>query len=319
MEIFIGWSGKKSKKIATEIRIWLPNMIQSVVPFMSEEDIEKGTNWDSEISKQLEKTNFGIVVLTKTNHDTPWINFEAGALSKDIGKSKVWGILFDVIKNDIRGPLSRFQLTSNNKEDIFKLIKSINISNTENTLDSERLKLTFETWWPKLEEKINTIMEGEEEVETDIESTKTDDDLSDLSNPKLISILDDILYYSKQQNELLANITKRNEVSKVHQISSAQPLEHIQPKVKNGNIANIMPDIQVYEVKVRGNIDKILTIVQKLKMYPGILEIEAKKISDEKSEFVIIKAYMKGNDRSVKKSIRGLLHESKLTIENISY
>jgi hypothetical protein len=46
MEIFISWSGDLSKKIAEQLKIFLPSVIQSLKPFYSSEDISKGKRWN---------------------------------------------------------------------------------------------------------------------------------------------------------------------------------------------------------------------------------------------------------------------------------
>ncbi len=82
MDVFITWSGDTSRRIAAVLREWLPNIMQAVKPFMSEEDIRKGRRWFEEIGAKLSKTEFGILCLTHDNTRSPWIHFEAGALSK---------------------------------------------------------------------------------------------------------------------------------------------------------------------------------------------------------------------------------------------
>ncbi|MFT5823965.1 MAG: hypothetical protein ACI8ZM_005231 [Crocinitomix sp.] len=42
MNIFISWSGDLSKKIAKEIKDWIPMVLQSAKPYFTPEDIEKG-------------------------------------------------------------------------------------------------------------------------------------------------------------------------------------------------------------------------------------------------------------------------------------
>jgi hypothetical protein len=54
MKIFISWSGQVSKQIAADLREWLPLMNQTFVPYMSSEDIEKGTHWSASIRRELE-------------------------------------------------------------------------------------------------------------------------------------------------------------------------------------------------------------------------------------------------------------------------
>jgi len=42
MQIFISWSGDRSCLIAEAIRGWLPKVVQSVKPWMSDQDIAAG-------------------------------------------------------------------------------------------------------------------------------------------------------------------------------------------------------------------------------------------------------------------------------------
>ena len=42
MKVFISWSGNKSHKVAMIFREWLPSVIQSLEPYVSSEDIDKG-------------------------------------------------------------------------------------------------------------------------------------------------------------------------------------------------------------------------------------------------------------------------------------
>ena len=125
-KVFLTWSGDRSKAMATALRVWLPNVIQAVEPWMSETDIAKGAGWNSEISSQLELAKIGIVCLTPENLDAPWVNFEAGALSKITG-SKVCTYLFGLSPTDVEGPLAQFQATkSDDKDDTKKLLHTIN-------------------------------------------------------------------------------------------------------------------------------------------------------------------------------------------------
>jgi len=160
-KVFISWSGELSRKLAEELRIWLPGVLQFVKPYFTPEDIEKGTSWSSNIVTELSSCNVGILCLTKDNIENPWILFEAGALSKNFDKANVCTILFNFDASDLTGPLTIFQATRFVKDDFKKLVTTINNTGNELKLVGDTLNTVFEMWWPKLEEKINEILQDE--------------------------------------------------------------------------------------------------------------------------------------------------------------
>ncbi len=157
-KVFISWSGDLSKALGEAFRDWIPKVLQSVKPYFTPDDIEKGARWAKEIGQELSSSQLGIICLTQDNQHSPWILFEAGALSKNLEESKVCPLLFNMDTTDLKGPLSAFQATKFNKEDVKKLLESINSSCEETKLDTKSLDETFDMWWPKLEEKINDIL-----------------------------------------------------------------------------------------------------------------------------------------------------------------
>jgi hypothetical protein len=159
MKVFLSWSGDLSLKVARALRDWLPSVIQSVKPYVSSEDIDKGTRWTTDIAKELQESSYGIICVTKDNIDEPWINFEAGALSKTVDKSRVCPFLFNVKRAELQGPLLQFQSTICEKEDLSKLVLSINKNSGEEQLEEERLKRVFEVWWPQLKEQLDALQE----------------------------------------------------------------------------------------------------------------------------------------------------------------
>ncbi|MFT3934414.1 MAG: toll/interleukin-1 receptor domain-containing protein [Chitinophagaceae bacterium] len=159
-KVFISWSGDLSKKLAEEIRLWLPAVLQFVKPYFTPNDIEKGTRWSSEITNELESSNAGIICLTKDNINKPWILFEAGALSKNFGKANVCTILFNLDNADLTGPLTSFQATRFDRADFKKFLITINNTGGDAKLDIAVLNDVFEMWWPKLETKINGILKS---------------------------------------------------------------------------------------------------------------------------------------------------------------
>lgn len=157
-KVFISWSGELSRKLGEALRNWLPAALQYVKPYFSPDDIEKGAKWNSEIAKELETSNIGIICLTQDNTEKPWILFESGALSKSIDKSRVCTLLFNLDPAEVKGPLTSFQATRFLRDDFKRLIITINNTAGDAKLETSVLDSVFEMWWPRLEEQIAEII-----------------------------------------------------------------------------------------------------------------------------------------------------------------
>lgn len=173
-KVFISWSGDLSKKLGEVLRQWLPSVLQFVKPYFSPDDIEKGTRWNNDVSKELENSNIGIICLTKDNTANPWILFESGALSKNFDKTHVCTILFNLEPAELKGPLTAFQATRFNKEDFKKLLECINNSESDSKLDQEIINEVFDMWWPKLEKQIKDILDSDKDSSKPTKRTERD-------------------------------------------------------------------------------------------------------------------------------------------------
>src|SRR5258708_40082779 len=85
-KVFISWSGARSKYIASALRKSVQMVLPSSKPFMSENDIDRGSRSLLELARALEVTRVGIVCLTPENLEASWLVFEAGALSKTLDR-----------------------------------------------------------------------------------------------------------------------------------------------------------------------------------------------------------------------------------------
>jgi hypothetical protein len=164
-KVFISWSGELSRKLGEALRTWLPGALQYVRPYFTPDDIEKGKKWDSEIASELESSDIGLFCLTPGNTETPWILFEAGALSKKKDKSRVCTILFNLEPTDLKGPMAGFQHTKFVKDDVKKLVAAINSSAGESKLEGPVLDSVFDMWWPKLEQTVTEILGSHDGVQ----------------------------------------------------------------------------------------------------------------------------------------------------------
>lgn len=198
MKVFVSWSGELSKLVAKELSDWLPSIIQSVEVFYSPEDIQKGENWDSRLTKELEDSKYGIVCLTKENVLAPWIHFEAGALSKSLD-SRTSALMIDIVTSDIQGPLSRFQATRCEKEDFYQLVCDINEA-SENQISEKVLKNSFEAIWDKLNGNIQRIIKERSKNSIKEKNKET--------NKETNGILEELLQLLRKQDAILNNPEK---------------------------------------------------------------------------------------------------------------
>jgi hypothetical protein len=158
LKVFLSWSGETSHKVALALRDWLPSVIQSLEPYVSSEDIEKGARWSTDIAKELEKSSYGILCITKENMDAPWLNFEAGALSKSVEKGRVTPFLFGLKRSEVKpGPLLQFQSALAERDETLKLLQGLNAAHDPPLLEDARLVTVFEVWWPRLQGALTGI------------------------------------------------------------------------------------------------------------------------------------------------------------------
>jgi hypothetical protein len=157
VKVFISWSGEQSRRVAEVLRDWLPSVVQAVLPYVSSEDIEKGARWSADVSRELDLCHFGILCVTRDNMGAPWLNFEAGALSKSFEKGRVTPFLFGVDRANVVGPLVQFQSTVCTRSDVHRLVRDINAA-CAHSLDDARLDTVFAMWWPRLEVELGALL-----------------------------------------------------------------------------------------------------------------------------------------------------------------
>jgi len=201
LKVFLSWSGEHSHKVATILRDWLPSVIQSIEPYVSSEDIDKGARWSTDIAKELESSGYGILCVTRDNVEAPWLNFEAGALSKSVEKGRVSPFLFSIKRSEVKtGPILQFQSTIAEREDVRKLLHSINSATPQGALEDIRLNTVFEVWWPQLEKQLQ-----------DLEKTTPFSALTASSsapaNAEPSEILEEVLELVRQQHRVLNDPT----------------------------------------------------------------------------------------------------------------
>jgi hypothetical protein len=158
MNVFLSWSGERSRMVAEALRDWLPCVLQAVKPFMSARDIEKGAAWPNELLANLSDARFGIVCLTPENLTAPWLLFEAGAIAKAVNSpAYLCTYLLDFSPTDLEPPLSQFQATVADQTDTKKLMETANRRLGDLALPQSTFDSVYSSLWPQLQERLQDV------------------------------------------------------------------------------------------------------------------------------------------------------------------
>jgi CheY-like chemotaxis protein len=165
MKVFLSWSGEKSLGVAKALREWLPYINAEIQPWISGTDIAPGERWSREVAQQLEAADVGIVCVTRENQSARWLNFEAGALAKELESSRVVPLAIDLKPSEVQQPLGQFQVKEATKSGILDILRSINELCANRVPDIAR---AYDLWWPQLEPAlINAAAAASEEPTQD--------------------------------------------------------------------------------------------------------------------------------------------------------
>jgi hypothetical protein len=215
MKLLISWSGDRSKHIALAFRQWLPTIIQGLKPWISDVDLQKGSEWNQMLTAELEETLFGLFCLTPESLSSSWLLFEAGAIAKKPGTKRVYTYLFDLADTDVPWPLAQFQSTRPTKEDTLKMLSNMN-KHLKEPLEPSVLDTTFNRGWPELEGHLKAVPK---KVGADQPKTKVD------------LMLVEILAYVREQSR------KENWVARAAELSRYRASQ----RVAHASLADLLP------------------------------------------------------------------------------
>lgn len=236
MKVFISWSGQPSRQIAEALRAWLPRVIQSLKPWMSDEDIAPGSRWLPDVANQLNDAKIGLICVTPDNWSNPWLVFEAGALSKTLEQTFVCPLLHQMAPSQLSGPLAQFQSLCLDKPGMLRALQNLNQALGDDKLSDHDLSETFEVWWPRLEKTLNEI-------------PKNNDGLT--SHPRTTEdILEEILDLSREQIRrenlrLEAASARDKEISKVLPIFDQMHRTMLQLQERSETAANFINSLPI--------------------------------------------------------------------------
>ena len=198
MNVFISWSGERSRHAAEAFYRFLP-MIMTKNPneFYLSTGIYKGADWEKNLREGLQAADFGILCVTRDNFAAPWMIYEAGFLSHKAGAEKVAPFLLDVSPSELEGPLSHFQSTVFEKEDLQKLVLDMNRLESEPRREKTLLD-NFEDVYSRWEERLQMAS-----------ALEADEDSAESMARKTLADVGRLLRRSEKNQALLKKIASR--------------------------------------------------------------------------------------------------------------
>lgn len=151
---FISWSGDESRSVAEALKDFFAVVLPNPTLFVASKDLQAGEVWFTEIAEKLEACDIGVIVVTPQNINKPWLHFEAGALSKRVGRSAAIPLLCGVANGELAGtPLAQLQALTVSEANMRKLTSRLNdlleLGVSEGHIDS-----TFPVWWERYSNRI---------------------------------------------------------------------------------------------------------------------------------------------------------------------
>jgi hypothetical protein len=154
MLVFLSWSGARSHAVARAFREWLPRIIQALKPWLSSEDIGKGSTWGDELKTALEQAQgVGVFFVTREALSSHWLLYEAGTIGA-LGKQRVCVVRVGLEKHEIVPPLGNYQSSGLDRDDVLKLVSDLNQLVAPPISDAVLLH-AFNAAWPQLQRDVS--------------------------------------------------------------------------------------------------------------------------------------------------------------------
>ena len=166
MNIFLSWSGKRSLLVAQAFEEYL-NMLFNGAHIYLSSSMNKGVPWLAVLDENLKKADFAILCVTRENRAAPWLMYEAGVLSQTAGAKNVAPFLLDIDASELQSPVTRSQITVFEREDLEKLVLTINRlipkNDSAKNENEERLKKHFHLIYGGLEPRLQEALDFQDE------------------------------------------------------------------------------------------------------------------------------------------------------------
>jgi len=157
MLVFIGWSGKKSAKVASALYKWLPFFFETAVVWYSSESIDVGKEWSKELKAVLKKADIGVFCLTKSNQESAWMKQEFKKLRNSPRSPRIISYRIGLRRKKLQGKFSKYQSPKATKKDTLMLVQHIAKCIPRSKRSDRDLSKLFKILWPELKSTFDKL------------------------------------------------------------------------------------------------------------------------------------------------------------------
>jgi tetratricopeptide (TPR) repeat protein len=208
-QLFLSWSGARS--------LYVARMLKELFEFVSgdfdvwfSEEIPGGKRWSSEIARNLERSSFGVICVTRSNRLAPWILFESGALARSVATNDVCPLLIDMMPAELTGPLSQFNCVELAQGGMRKLVTSVARSLvTEDLAKLALIEKRLDAGWEDFDDRLRSL--PDEPINPGPEVSDSD-------------MIGEILNLVRLQNNYLVQISDSNPAQQPDQVDAGNGL-----------------------------------------------------------------------------------------------
>ena len=185
MKVWIVWSGKTSKEVASILKSWFPLMNRCIETFFSAEDISEAMIRHDEFTRNVVECDCALFCLTSDNIHSPWLYYELGMLHN---MKNVILLLFDVPFYRLDGPFRNFQAETFDEDSLWRITSFLNelcwrdavsipLSTKELPVSTKELENRFVELYPTMKKMLAQVRVSQKERLRENQSEQGAEDL----------------------------------------------------------------------------------------------------------------------------------------------
>lgn len=161
VHVYMIWSGRAARILASALKDNLfGHLLQDhAEAFLADQDITAGSKWEFALEQHIQASSVGVVCLTPENLQNSWMHYEAGAISLQGGRRLVIPVLLGVTRDEVSGPLEKFQCVEATAEGVFEIVKLVAMESIEGDAEAalwaaQRREVFQSYYWKRIEEAL---------------------------------------------------------------------------------------------------------------------------------------------------------------------